>query len=86
MRKSSRTNRYESKSIPKHRAVSSHIGRRSFATNYYGKIPTPLLLAATGHSSERQFQAYVGKPAHHNINSLYDGMIQVDRQLKKQIK
>ena len=27
--------------------LSSHIGRRSFATNFYGKIPTPILMEAT---------------------------------------
>ena len=44
---------------PKHELVTSHIGRRSFATNYYGKIPTPLLMSATGHSSEKQFLEYI---------------------------
>lgn len=41
--------------------VSSHIGRRSFATNYHGKIPTSLLIAATGHSTEQMFLKYIGK-------------------------
>lgn len=41
--------------------VTSHIGRRSFATNNYGKIPTPLLLYATGHSTESMFLKYIGK-------------------------
>ncbi len=41
--------------------VTSHIGRRSFATNYYGKIDTPLLMAQTGHSSENMFLKYIGK-------------------------
>jgi len=44
---------------PKYELVTSHIGRRSFATNYYGKIPTPLLISATGHSSEKQFLEYI---------------------------
>ncbi|RPG55231.1 MAG: hypothetical protein CBC56_005720 [Flavobacteriales bacterium TMED96] len=44
---------------PKYELVTSHIGRRSFATNYYGKIPTPLLMSATGHSSEKQFLEYI---------------------------
>ena len=39
--------------------MSSHIGRRSYATNYYGKINTALLISATGHSSEMQFLRYV---------------------------
>lgn len=45
--------------IPKFEAITSHIGRRSFATNFYGKIPTPLLMDATGHSTEQMFQRYI---------------------------
>lgn len=41
--------------------VSSHIGRRSFATNNYGKIPTAALAYATGHKSEAMFLKYMGK-------------------------
>ena len=45
----------------KHELVSSHIGRRSFATNNYGKIPTVLLMNMTGHGSESMFLTYIGK-------------------------
>jgi integrase len=41
--------------------VSSHIGRRSFATNFYGKIPTSYLIYVTGHSTEKMFLSYIGK-------------------------
>lgn len=41
--------------------VTSHIGRRSFATNFYGKIPTSYLINITNHATESQFLAYVGK-------------------------
>ena len=41
--------------------VTSHIGRRSFATNYYGKIPTVYLMQATGHKREEMFLKYIGK-------------------------
>jgi integrase len=41
--------------------VSSHIGRRSFATNFYGKIPTTYLIYVTGHSTEQMFLTYIGK-------------------------
>jgi hypothetical protein len=34
--------------------------RNSFASNYYGKIETPLLLNITGHSKERNFLPYIG--------------------------
>ncbi|MFD1771576.1 tyrosine-type recombinase/integrase [Sphingobacterium suaedae] len=45
--------------VPKWEAITSHIGRRSFASNFYGKIPTALLMEATGHSSEQMFQRYI---------------------------
>lgn len=44
---------------PKWQLVSSHIGRRSFATNYYGKKKTANLIYITGHKTERMFKAYV---------------------------
>ncbi len=47
--------------FPKWQLVTSHIGRRSFATNNYGRVPTSLLIGATGHSTEKQFLEYIGK-------------------------
>lgn len=46
---------------PKWELVTSHIGRRSFATNFYGRIPTTYLIYITGHSSEAMFLNYIGK-------------------------
>ena len=45
---------------PKYSLVSSHDLRRSFATNYFGKIPTPILMQITGHSKETTFLSYIG--------------------------
>jgi len=55
------TYRKESGLYPKYELVSSHIGRRSFATNNYGKIPTAYLISITGHSTEAMFLEYIGK-------------------------
>ncbi|MCP9198806.1 phage integrase SAM-like domain-containing protein [Gramella sp. GC03-9] len=41
--------------------VTSHICRRSFATNQYGILPTPLIMQITAHSTEKQFYGYIGK-------------------------
>ncbi|MDT0646315.1 tyrosine-type recombinase/integrase [Zunongwangia sp. F260] len=41
--------------------VTSHVGRRSFATNYYGKVPTTYLINITGHGSEKMFLSYIKK-------------------------
>ena len=51
----------EEKLYEKHLLVSSHIGRRSFATNNYGKIPTTFLMQMTGHATESMFLTYIGK-------------------------
>ena len=45
---------------PKYSLISSHDLRRSFATNYFGKIPTPILMQITGHSKETTFLSYIG--------------------------
>ena len=45
---------------PKYSLISSHDLRRSFATNYFGKIETPILMQITGHSKESTFLSYIG--------------------------
>lgn len=46
---------------PKYQLVSSHTGRRSFASNNFGTIPTPLLMVATGHASPNMLMKYIGQ-------------------------
>ncbi|HIC8806660.1 tyrosine-type recombinase/integrase [Elizabethkingia anophelis] len=46
---------------PKYELVSSHIGRKSFASNFYEKIPTAYLLNFTGHKTEKQLLIYINK-------------------------
>jgi len=57
-----KTKRKKSGVYEKWELVTSHICRRSFATNFYGKIPTSLLISITAHSTEKQYLEYVGKP------------------------
>ncbi|WP_370477081.1 tyrosine-type recombinase/integrase [Tamlana flava] len=46
---------------PKWMLVSTHTARRSFATNHYGKLSTPVIMSATGHTTEKQLLEYIGK-------------------------
>jgi hypothetical protein len=41
--------------------VTSHIGRKSFCSNFYGTIPTSYLINVSGHSTETMFLNYIGK-------------------------
>lgn len=43
----------------KYELVTSHICRRSFATNLYGKLDTLTIMKITGHQTESQFLSYI---------------------------
>lgn len=47
--------------FPKYELMTSHVCRRSFASNLYGILPTPLIMQITAHSSERLLLQYIGK-------------------------
>ena len=47
---------------PKHLLLTSHSMRRTFATNLYGKLPTMVIMAITGHTTEKSFLTYIKKP------------------------
>jgi integrase len=55
------TNRKINGMYPKYELITSHIGRRSFATNKFGNVPTAILMSITGHQNEDTFLKYIGK-------------------------
>lgn len=57
---------------PKYELIGSHIGRKSFASNFYGLIPTTLIMQVTGHSEERTLLEYIGKKDATNNALIYD--------------
>jgi hypothetical protein len=69
-----KTRRKEVVSAPKYEFVTSHIMRRYFASNYYGKIKTLLLMNITEHFKESTFLTYIG--AHQNKDVLADLFMQ----------
>lgn len=52
--------------------VTSHIGRRTFATLNYGNIETPDLMYFTGHTTEKEFLNYIVRPDHEKAKRAYD--------------
>lgn len=65
--------------------ITSHVMRRSFATNFYGEMPTALIISITGHSTEAQYLEYVGKPAIDNAQIIaeYWNTLYAKQQNKK---
>lgn len=62
--KSDKITRKKAGVFPKYELISSHICRRSFASNLYGELPTPLIMSVTGHGTEKQFHEYIGKSSY----------------------
>jgi integrase len=59
-------------SYKKWQVISSHVCRRSFATNFYGKIPTSVLMNITGHGTESVFLNYIGKTTYDNAYQMLE--------------
>lgn len=65
---------------PKYQLIASHVGRLSFATNFYGKVPTSYLMNITGHSEERTFLIYIGKTTKDTAKDALNQMLKIDRR------
>lgn len=72
--------RKETGIYPKYAVMASHDLRRSFATNFYGKIPTPILMNMTGHSRETTFLQYIGMDDKRDsfADAFMEGMSQIE--------
>lgn len=67
-----KTNRKERGYFEKHKLISSHTCRRSFATNLYGKIDDKTIMAITTHKSHKQFLDYVKTTQKEHVEKLAD--------------
>ncbi len=66
------TKRNEKKLRPKYEYITSHTGRRTFATIHYSKIPTPLLMKVTGHKKESTFLEYINQSQENHVDIILD--------------
>ena len=67
------TRRKELGTFPRYELICAHDLRRSFATNYFGKVETPILMSITGHSKETTFLSYIG--ANPNKDAMADAFM-----------
>jgi len=66
------TNRNEKKLRPKYKYISTHTGRRTFATIHYNKIPTPIIMRVTGHKKESTFLQYINQNNDDHLDTFID--------------
>ena len=57
---------------PKYRYISTHIGRRTFASNHYGRIATPIIMKVTGHTKEGAFLTYINQSDDSHIEAFLE--------------
>lgn len=75
------TNRKELGNNPKYELIASHCFRRSFASNYFKKTPTTILINIIGHSKESLFLTYINKREDKDANA--DLFMQFYEELNK---
>ena len=82
-----KTKRKEKGTYPLYKLVTSHICRRSFASNLYGKLPNMVIMAITGHQTEAQFLKYIKITPKENAKTLQEYWLKQNKKNKlEQVK
>jgi integrase len=55
---------------PKYQLASTHIGRRSFVTHFYGKMKTSEIMRQTGHKTEKVFFEYLNEARDFDVEAV----------------
>jgi len=79
-----KTNRKKYGKYPKHELITTHVCRRSFASNLYGVLPTPLIMQITGHSTEKMLIGYIGKGSYDYAQQIADFYELQEKKQKQQ--
>ncbi|MHB1107771.1 MAG: phage integrase SAM-like domain-containing protein [Lutibacter sp.] len=80
------TKRGVKKLRPKYEYLSTHVGRRSFCSNHYGKIPTPLLMMVTQHAKESTFLTYINQTDNSHIEPFLEFYKSKETKTPKEVK
>lgn len=67
-RQNPKTHKKETGYFEKWELIRSHTCRRSFATIHFNKLPNKVIMAVTGHSTERMLLTYIGKTETDHLN------------------
>ena len=67
-RQNPKTHLKEVGTFEKWELIRSHTCRRSFATIHYNKLPNKLIMAVTGHGTEKILLNYIGETENEHID------------------
>ncbi|WP_242095117.1 tyrosine-type recombinase/integrase [Aestuariivivens sediminicola] len=66
------TGRNVKKLRPKYEYISTHTGRRTFATLHYKRLPTPVIMRITGHKKESTLLQYINRNHDDHVEIVLD--------------
>ena len=78
------THKKETGTFQKWELIRSHTCRRSFATNHYNKLSNKLIMAVTGHATERMLLNYIGETENDHLEDFLSAWSN-DKQEKVQV-
>lgn len=86
--KCKKINRHVKKERPKYMYISTHVGRRSFASNHFNIIPHQAIMKVTGHKKYSTFLKYVQKDTdeHVEIFNDYYKLLEEKKEVQKNSK
>ena len=67
----------------KYKLITTRTFRRSFATNYYGKIDKELIMQVTGHTTEKMLKEYIDVHDDKNIGRGFKSMAEFHKNRKQ---
>lgn len=71
-KQNNQTHKKETGLFQKWELIRSHTCRRSFATNHYNKLPNKLIMAVTGHATERMLLSYIGETENNHLEDFFN--------------
>ena len=71
-KQNSKTHLKETGTYQKWELIKSHTCRRSFATNHYNKLPNKVIMAVTGHATEKMLLNYIGEVENDHLEDFID--------------
>ena len=85
-RQNPKTHLKEVGTFEKWQLIRSHTCRRSFATNHYNKLPNKLIMAVTGHTTEKMLLNYIGETENEHIDDFLSVWANDKQEEKKVIE
>lgn len=85
-RQNPETHKKETGTFEKWQLIRSHTCRRSFATNHYRELPNKIIMAVTGHATEKMLLNYIGETDNEHLTDFLNVWSSQQQESKPLVK